>query len=338
MRKILIIYTGGTFGMQTNEKGNLVPCPLMNLVDSITEIKQLGIELTEYSFPKPIDSSNITPYHWTEIGSKIHQNYNEYHGFVVLHGTDTMAYTASALSFMFQGLQKPIVFTGAQLPIGKVRNDARRNLVSALQVASDYDENGIAKVREVCICFNDKVIRANRAKKLESSQFDAFHSENYPAIANIGVKIEYNWYCNRFIESQPYRFYPNMNASVGLLYLTPGITKQVVERIVDRELFDGLVLMSYGAGNVGEFPWLLEVLEDYVKNAGHVINVSQCLEGKVLHGAYGASRKLQDIGVLSGSDITLEAAYAKMKFLLRNSESVEQDMIKNLRGELERYS
>lgn len=334
MKKVLVIYTGGTFGMQTNAEGVLVPCPLVSLVDSIDEIKQLNISVTECSFSKPLDSSSITPYYWTEIGIIVDENYSQYDGFVVLHGTDTMAYTASALSFMFQGLQKPIVFTGAQLPIGKVRNDARRNLVSALQVASDYDENGKAKVREVCICFNDKVIRANRAKKLESSQFDAFHSENYPIIASIGVSIEYSWYCNRFIEETKYDFHANMNASVNLLYLTPGISKDVVERIVDKDIADGVVLVSYGAGNVGTFNWLIEILKEYITQGGVVLNVSQCLEGQVQHGVYGASNELNNIGVISGGDITLEGAYAKMKFVLGNTKEPEQSLKRNLTGEI----
>ena len=325
MRKVLVIYTGGTFGMQTNTNGSLVPYKLMSLVDGIDEIKQLNIELIEFSFDTPLDSSNITPSEWTIIGSKINEVYRGYDGFVILHGTDTLAYTASALSFMFQGLSKPIVFTGAQLPIGRVRNDARRNLVSSLQVASDYDENDEAKVREVCVCFNDKIIRGNRAKKLESSQFDAFHSRNYPAIASVGVSIEYNWYCNRYIREQEYAFYSNMEASIGLLYLTPGITRDFIERVVDIRFFEGVVLVSYGAGNVGGCPWLLDILKEYIVIGGKVINVSQCIEGEVIHGVYG-NNMLEDIGVVSGRDITLEAAYAKMKFVLGNVDSPLQSL------------
>ncbi len=313
---ILIIYTGGTFGMVKNESGTLVPFNFEKVVDRIPELKSLGIKLSVISFSTPIDSSDVNSDDWKNIAQIIFDHYDDHHGFVILHGTDTMAYTSSMLSFMLNGLNKPVILTGAQVPIGFVRSDARENLITALQIAA-MEEDGRPKVSEVCIYFDNVLLRGNRAQKISSSQFDAFASENYPELAEAGIFIEFNdnalWPYNpdNVLELQK-----EVDPNVAILKIFPGINESVVRGTVFANGLSGLVLESFGSGNVMSAEWFLTCLKEAVDNGLIILNVSQCIGGEVMHGRYETSKKLDEIGVLSGGDITTEAAVSKLMFLL----------------------
>lgn len=323
---LLLIYTGGTLGMVYDKDGTLVPFDFQQILDRIPSLSRFNLLLTVIPFEKLIDSSDATPASWIEIGDIIQQNYNNYDGFVVLHGTDTMAYSASALSFMLQGLNKPVIFTGAQLPIGAVRTDARENLVAALEIASAKQADGSPMVPEVCIYFNYRLLRGNRARKVQSIHFDAFESDNYPLLAEAGIEILYN---ERFV--RPYekeaklQYRRKFIDEVLVLKLFPGISRKVVEEILTIPGLKGVVLETFGSGNAPTFSWFINALEKVISSGVVVLNVSQCNGGKVIQGRYGTSKLLDDIGVLSGADITTEAALAKMMILLGEENSaVEQ--------------
>lgn len=314
---LLIIYTGGTIGMVYDQEGSLVPFNFQQILDRIPSLNRFNLLLTVIPFENLIDSSDATPESWKEIGDIIYQNYNNYDGFVVLHGTDTMAYSASALSFMLQGLSKPVIFTGAQLPIGAVRTDARENFVAALEIASAKSPEGTPLVPEVCIYFNYRLLRGNRARKVESIHFDAFESDNYPLLAEAGVEILYN---HQFIEAyQPGRslaYFSKFNEQVVVLKLFPGISRTVVESILGIPGLKGVVLETFGSGNAPTFGWFIQALKEAVDSGIVIINVSQCNGGRVMQGRYKTSQRLGSIGVLSGADMTTEAALAKMMILL----------------------
>ncbi len=312
---ILIIYTGGTFGMAYSDEGTLSPFDFNLVVEKITELRTLDVTLRVITFTQPIDSSNIHMHHWRAIGHIIFENYHKYDGFVVLHGTDTMAYTASALSFMLKGLNKPVIFTGAQIPIGSIRSDARDNFLTAVEIASSR-ENGKSIVPEVCIYFNHRLLRGNRSQKIRSSQFGAFESENYPPLAISGVLIEYN---NSYI--LPYNesdldFQYTLDSNVTVLRLFPNIQQAILENILKAEGLKGVVLETYGSGNSPNYPWFIDCLKEANDRGIILFNVSQCNGGKVIQGRYETSKKLEEVGVLSGSDITTEAAITKLMFLL----------------------
>lgn len=331
---LLIIYTGGTLGMVYDKDGTLVPFNFQQILDRIPSLSRFNLLLTVIPFEKLIDSSNATPASWLEIGDIIQQNYNNYDGFVVLHGTDTMAYSASALSFMLQGLNKPVIFTGAQLPIGAVRTDARENLVAALEIASAKRPDGAPRVPEVCIYFNYRLLRGNRARKVQSIHFDAFESDNYPLLAEAGIEILYNErYIRPFNEAEKLRYNRDFNDDVLILKLFPGISRKVVEEILAVPGLKGVVLETFGSGNAPTFDWFIEALQKAISSGVVVLNVSQCNGGKVMQGRYGTSKLLEDIGVLSGADITTEAALAKMMILL-GEEYSEEDRKNKLTGPL----
>lgn len=315
--KVLIIYTGGTFGMMNNSEGVLVPFDFSSILAYLPILRNLQLEITVVSFDPPIDSSNIHPEHWVTIGETIEENYNGNDGFVVLHGTDTMAYTASALSFMLEGLAKPVIFTGAQLPISEPRSDARENLVTALDIAS-ASADGRPLVPEVCIYFDYQLLRGNRSKKTESMQFDAFDSGNYPPLAIAGVKIDYNFTLIRSVTSQvaPMRLRKNLEHGVAILKLFPGLTRASVKAILSAESIKAVVLETYGSGNAPTVSWLTEELHSAIKRGILVLNISQCSGGRVLQGRYETSRHLEQIGVISGVDMTTEAAITKLMLLL----------------------
>lgn len=314
--RILIIYTGGTFGMSYDKEGTLTPFSFEYILDQLPTLKSLALEITAVSFETPIDSSNINPEHWQLISSVIFDQYHQHEGFVVLHGTDTMAYTASALSFMLDGLNKPVIFTGAQLPISEPRSDARENLLTALDIASATD-NDAPIVPEVCIYFDYQLLRGNRSKKVESMQFDAFDSGNYPPLAKAGVKIDYNFSA---IRTSPKPTSLNLRATfepdVAILKLFPGITKNVVSAVVNAAGIKALILETYGSGNAPTLPWLIEELSNAIKKGIIVVNISQCPGGRVVQGRYETSKKLQQIGVISGADMTTEAAVTKLMILM----------------------
>lgn len=333
--RVLIIYTGGTFGMTHDKDGVLIPFDFSLILEHLPTLKTLALELTVVSFENPIDSSNIDPEHWRLLASIIHEQYDRHDGFVVLHGTDTMAYTASALSFMLGNLAKPVVFTGAQLPITEARSDARENLITALDIASARRE-GHALVPEVCIYFDDELLRGNRSRKTESMQFDAFDSGNYPPLAKAGVTIDYNYSAIRTRPSGKLELRDRMETNISILKLFPGIHEATVEAIVNTRGLKGLVLESYGSGNAPTSEPLMRLLKKAVDSGIVVLNISQCLGGMVIQGRYETSRDLAAMGVVGGADMTTEAAVTKLMLLLGNygTEEVKQLLPKALAGEL----
>ena len=314
--RVLVIYTGGTFGMVYNNDGVLVPFDFASIFEQLPILKNLYLEISVVSFDPPIDSSNIDPLHWITIAETISENYAENDGFVVLHGTDTMAFTASALSFMLDGLNKPVIFTGAQLPITEPRSDARENLITALEIATAKID-GHAIVPEVCIYFDDELLRGNRSKKTESMQFDAFDSGNYPPLAKAGVKIDYNFSLIRAADDKrTLVLRTKLNYHIAILKLFPGISETIVHSILSTPDLKGLVLETYGSGNAPTLKWLIEHLKCAIDRGLIVLNISQCSGGRVIQGRYETSRALQEIGVISGVDMTTEAAVTKLMLLI----------------------
>ncbi|MGE0590352.1 MAG: asparaginase [Cyclobacteriaceae bacterium] len=313
--RVMIIYTGGTLGMTHDENGVLIPFDFQHILNHLPTLKSLRLDVTVISFETPIDSSNIQPEHWQAIGQIIFDNYSEQDGFVVLHGTDTMAFTSSALSFMLRGLAKPVIFTGAQLPIVEPRSDARENLITALEIASDT-LHGKPRVPEVCIYFDYELIRGCRAKKVESMHFDAFQSENYPVLAKAGVKIDYEVDAISTAAAEPLELWSRFDTNVSLLKLFPGIRAETVQSILDTPGLKALVLETYGSGNAPNAEWFLKPLATAIKKGILVINISQCPGGMVMQGKYETSKALSDIGVISGVDMTTEAAVTKLMLLL----------------------
>lgn len=334
---ILIIYTGGTLGMAYDESGSLVPFNFGQILDKIPTMTSMNAAITVISFPEPIDSSNVNMSHWVDMAYIIYENYDSYDGFVVLHGTDTMAYSASMLSYMLKGLSKPVIFTGAQLPISAMRSDARENLMTSLEIAM-AKANGNPIVPEVCIFFNHMLLRGNRSKKVQSVHFDAFESENYPALAESGIIIDYNYASIKpFEEGKKLKYFNRLDNRVMVLKLFPGITQQIIESCFQIEGLRGVVLETYGSGNSPSEPWFIESMERAVKKGLIILNVSQCNGGRVIQGRYETSKDMKRIGVLSGGDITTEAAITKMMFLLANESSdadVRRKLITPIAGEM----
>ena len=314
--RVLIIYTGGTFGMSYDKDGVLTPFSFEYILDQLPTLKSLALEITAVSFETPIDSSNINPEHWQLISSVIYDQYEQHDGFVVLHGTDTMAYTASALSFMLDGLRKPVIFTGAQLPISEPRSDARENLITALDIASARDSDDPI-VPEVCIYFDYELLRGNRSKKVESMQFDAFDSGNYPPLAKAGVKIDYNFSVIRLPErATDLRLRATFETNIAILKLFPGIHRNVVNAILNTEGLKAVILETFGSGNAPTLTWLLDELSLSIAKGVIIVNISQCPGGRVVQGRYETSKALQQIGVISGADMTTEAAVTKLMLLI----------------------
>lgn len=334
---ILVVYTGGTLGMSYGDRHTLIPFDFEQIMDKMPELERFGYRITVIAFNQLIDSANVTPAHWIALANLITENYDKYHGFVILHGTDTMAYSASALSFLLEDLNKPVIFTGAQLPIGAVRTDARENFITALEIAGARRE-GRPLVPEVAIFFNNLLLRGNRAKKVESSQFGAFESRNYPPLAEAGIKINYNQvHIRPYQQFSKLKAFQKMDNRVAILKLFPGISIELVRTIVMLPNLRGLVLETYGSGNAPQDTWFLDNLKQATDRGVIIYNVSQCPGGTVMHGRYDTSKSLVDLGIVSGRDITSEAAVTKLMYLLAkedNSEAVKLNLQRPIRGEM----
>ncbi|MXV51806.1 type I asparaginase [Pedobacter sp. HMF7647] len=337
MTRILIIYTGGTIGMVSDSgSGSLVPLDFSQILENVPELKRLNYQITVHSFHPIIDSSNMKPEIWIELAEKIEERYDEFDGFVILHGSDTMAFTASALSFMLEGLNKPVVFTGSQLPIGQIRTDAKENLITALEIATSKKTNGKAKVPEVCIYFDFQLFRGNRAFKYNSAKFEAFRSPNYPVLAEAGVHLRYNEASIRSCDDCVFRVHKRLDNSIAVLKLYPGISKDTVSAIVNSDA-KAIIMEAFGAGNATTDEWFLNCLESAIKRGKIILDISQCKVGMVEIGRYETSQALKEMGVASGFDMTFEAAVTKLMFLLGRgftNDRIKELLETNLRGEL----
>tara|TARA_R110002051_G_scaffold185221_1_gene254686 strand:+ start:2417 stop:3445 length:1029 start_codon:yes stop_codon:yes gene_type:complete len=315
--KILLIYTGGTIGMIKDYKsGALKAFDFNKLLKNIPELTQLDCEINTHSFETPIDSSNINTEHWVSIATTIENEYDSYDGFVVLHGSDTMSYSASALSYMLENLSKPVIFTGSQLPIGDLRTDAKENLITSIQIAA-LQEKDRAVIQEVGLYFEYKLYRGNRTTKFSAEHFEAFDSLNYPPLVESGVHLkifhEYLW---RPKKLKRLIVHKNLDNNIAILKLFPGFSEFLLSSILNTTNLKALIIETYGAGNAPTEKWLVENLKKAIKKGVHIINVTQCSGGGVIMGQYETSEHLQRLQVINGKDITTEAAVTKLMYLL----------------------
>lgn len=337
---ILLIYTGGTIGMKEDPSIQaLRPFDFSQILEEVPELGKFAYRIDSYTFDPLIDSSDIEPSSWQALASIIEERYDQYDGFVVLHGTDTMAYSASALSFMIEGLTKPVIFTGSQLPIGVPRTDGKENLISAVEIAAAKDQEGNAIVPEVCICFDNVLMRGNRTTKINSDNFRAFRSENYPPLAEAGISIKYNTGLIRKPESWNTRpvFHKTLDTRVSILKIHPGITPQVVRNILCGPESRAVILETYGAGNAPSKEWFLDLIREADRMGKIILNVTQCMAGSVNMDIYATGKSLKQSGVLSGYDSTTESALAKLFFLLgefQDNGKVKALLETDIRGEI----
>ena len=336
MSQILIIYTGGTIGMMADPVTKVLkPINFEQIMDNVPELEKLNCKIKVHSFNEIIDSSNMNPAIWSELAGLIQDNYDDVDGFVILHGSDTMAFTASALSFMLENLAKPIIFTGSQLPISAIRTDAKENLMTAIEIAN-AKKSDRARVPEVCIYFDYKLFRGNRSFKYNSSKFEAFRSPNYPILAESGVHLRFSVNDIRQPNNEALTVHNNLANDVAVLKLYPGIGPKVVEAVLGADV-RGVVMETFGAGNTTTDQWFIDQLKRAIDGGKVIVDISQCKVGTVELGRYETSKQLKDIGVANGYDMTYEAAVTKMMFLLGQSEDpkqVKELMEVDLRGEL----
>ncbi len=335
--KVLLIYTGGTIGMMQDVKtGQLKPFDFKHLTEQIPELNKFDIVLSSVSFEKPIDSSDMQPSVWIEIAKLIEKNYDKVDGFVILHGSDTMSFTASALSFMLENLSKPVILTGSQLPIGTIRTDGKENLITAIEIAASKEKKK-SIVSEVCIYFEFQLYRGNRTHKFNAEQFQAFQTSNYPVLAEAGVNLKYNKAALKKANTKKLKIHTSLNPNIAILKVFPGITPNVVEAIVNANGLKGIILETFGSGNASTQKWFIDSIKKAIDKGIVVLNVTQCNAGKVEQGKYATSAAFKKIGVIGGADITSEAAVAKLMFVLGSSSSkkeIEKSLKTDLRGEI----
>jgi L-asparaginase len=314
-RRILLVYTGGTIGMKRDPAGVLVPFDFNAVYDEFPYLRKLDVDIELASFA-PIDSSNVTPELWVALAELGRERHAQMDGFVILHGTDTMSYTASALSFMLEGLEKPVVLTGSQLPIGVLRTDGRENLITAVEIASAY-EAGRAVVPEVCLYFQNKLLRGNRSTKFSAESLDAFRSENYPPLAEVGVNIQYNnKYINSFADQAGLTVSTRLDTSVSVVRIFPGMSEEVLRGMLSIPGVRGVVFQSYGTGNAPTADWFLDALREAIDRGVVIVNVTQCPGGNVSMELYQTGASMARAGVVSGRDMTVEAAVTKLMCIL----------------------
>ncbi|MGM9819700.1 MAG: asparaginase [Candidatus Onthomorpha sp.] len=334
MKNILVIYTGGTIGMvKDKQTGALHPFDMKKIYEALPVLRQLDCNIDTWQFDPIIDSSDMNAGVWIRLADLIGQQYDKYDGFVVLHGTDTMSYTASALSFLLEDLSKPVIITGSQLPLGMIRTDGRENIISAIEIAA----NEQVVIGEVCIFFENKLFRGNRTTKFNAEHFEAFYSGNYPSLAKVGINIIYKQHLLRPLSNKPLKVYNKMCDNVIIVKVHPALRQEYLEAFLSVEGLRGVVLETYGSGNAPTSPWFINAIKKAIDKGVIVLNVTQCKAGSVVMGHYEASMELLNIGVVSGGDITTEAALAKLMFVLANYNSKEERikmLNSDMRGEI----
>jgi L-asparaginase len=336
--KILLLYTGGTIGMMQDEhSGALRPFDFDQLLAQIPEIGHYSCEIDTFSLNKPVDSSNIKPDHWVRLARRIYEGYAYYDGFVILHGSDTMAFSASALSFMLENLAKPVILTGSQLPIGITRSDARENLLTAIEIALARRSNSLAMIPEVALYFENNLLRGNRSHKISTEDFMAFRSLNYPELAEVGVHIKYNEAAIGLPSKDSLILHEKMDGAISILTMFPGLTPSYVEAVLGDANMKGLILRSFGSGNIPTDDWLLRDLKETIDRGVEVVNISQCSGGTVEQGKYETSKALKEMGVIPAGDMSFESGLTKMMYLLGHGfrgNDFRRLYETNLRGEL----
>ena len=339
MNKVLLIYTGGTIGMNRNPRtGALEPFNFESLLSNVPELQQVSTEIATFQFNPPIDSSDMSPERWVDLAHVITNNYNLYDGFVILHGTDTMAYTASALSYMLENLTKPVILTGSQLPIGQVRTDGKENVITSIEIASAKYQDGKAMVPEVCIYFNGHLMRGNRTTKQSADNFNAFESFNYGHLADAGVNI--NYHTSRILmpdysKSVQPRFV--LDPSVIVFTVFPGIQEDLIRHVLMSPKLRSIVMRTYGSGNAPQYPWLMNALKEATGKGKIIVNISLCMAGSVEMGRYDTGYQLKEAGVISGHDSTVESAVTKLMYLqgiYSDWHQVKNYMQRSIRGEI----
>ena len=339
MNKVLLIYTGGTIGMNRNPRtGALEPFNFESLLSNVPELQQVSTEIATFQFNPPIDSSDMSPERWVDLAHVITNNYNLYDGFVILHGTDSMAYTASALSYMLENLTKPVILTGSQLPIGQVRTDGKENVITSIEIASAKYQDGKAMVPEVCIYFNGHLMRGNRTTKQSADNFNAFESFNYGHLADAGVNI--NYHTSRILmpdysKSVQPRFV--LDPSVIVFTVFPGIQEDLIRHVLMSPKLRSIVMRTYGSGNAPQYPWLMNALKEATGKGKIIVNISQCMAGSVEMGRYDTGYQLKEAGVISGHDSTVESAVTKLMYLqgiYSDWHQVKNYMQRSIRGEI----